>query len=62
MAKIMKIVKWLRLDKINTYFHRPTRIPGNSVEFSESDTQADKEFYQHFQNGLQIYPETARYD
>ena len=54
----MKIVKWLRLDKIN----RPTRIPGNSVEFSESDTQADKEFYQHFQNELQIYPETARYD
>ena len=43
-------------------FHRLTRIPGNSVEFSESDTQADKEFYQHFQNGLQIYPETARYD
>ena len=34
MVKITKIVKWLRLDKINTHFHRPTRIPGNSVEFT----------------------------
>lgn len=45
-----------------TIQHTFPKANTNSWKLSENDTQADKELYQQFLNGLQFYPETARYD